>query len=392
MKKKLSVVLSLVLMLQAVLLGGLISSSASYSQSLSSPTDLRAIEITTNSVRLRWSNSETASVSGYEIYIDNSKAGTVNGTGANISNLSKETIYKFKVRAINSDGDKSLFSNEISIKTSVNNQIILPPINLEKTEVSHDYVRLNWESPGENVNIAKYEIYHDGIFLGSINSTQARISNLVENTLYIFEIASVNSNGQKSNSKALIPIKTLSQDASYDIEAPSNLELVEVTNSMVRLKWQSVENASGYYIYLDDTRLGSVKSNSARLTNLSPDTKYKITVIAFKTDIDKSKPSSILPVTTLSTNENIVLPPKNLRAIEIQNNMVRLRWDAPNNQDVVKYRVYSNNQPLGTVKGNGALIQSLSPDSSYQYQVLAIDSVGNESVKSNMLNITTVSD
>lgn len=395
MKRKVNFALAIIFMLQTVILGGLISSAGSYSHSLARPTDLRAIEITTNSARLRWANSQTNSASEYEIYMDNSKIGTVNTTGANISNLSEDTIYKFKVRAMTSDGDKSSFSSEISIKTSNDNQLILPPINTEAVEVGHNQVRLSWDSPYQNLDIEKYEIYHEDTLLGNVSSTHARISNLTEDTKYIFEIVSVHSSGKKSNSKALIPVKTLSKEQSPDMQKPSNLELVEVTNNIIRFKWeqkQQTQDISGYYIYLDDARLGSVSNVSARLSNLSPDTKYKIAVVAFDKDGNTSDPSDILTVKTLSTDQVNVLPPNNLRATQIHKDMVRLRWDAPDNQDIARYRVYSNNTSLGTVRAQGAIIQSLNPGSTYQYQISAIDSEGNESAKSDILTITTVSD
>lgn len=85
----------------------------------SSPTGLSVSEITGNSIRLTWiASSDNIGVVGYKIYQDNVYMKTVTQTTSIITGLSLNTLYLFKVSAIDAANNESEKSNSISVTTS----------------------------------------------------------------------------------------------------------------------------------------------------------------------------------------------------------------------------------------------------------------------------------
>ncbi len=84
------------------------------------PTNLRSTSASANSVGLAWNAStDNVGVTGYEIFKDGELAGTADGnaTSTTISALTPDTTYTFTAKARDAAGNRSLASNEISVKT-----------------------------------------------------------------------------------------------------------------------------------------------------------------------------------------------------------------------------------------------------------------------------------
>lgn len=72
------------------------------------PTDLSASNITENSADISWTaSSDNVGVTGYNIYVDGSLAGTTANTSASITGLSASTTYTIAVEAEDEAGNKS---------------------------------------------------------------------------------------------------------------------------------------------------------------------------------------------------------------------------------------------------------------------------------------------
>ncbi len=84
----------------------------------STPTNLTSLNLTSSSVSLDWNAStDNVAVSGYDVYQDNTKIETISSTVYNVTGLSPNTSYAFKIRAKDAAGNVSRFSNTKRVTT-----------------------------------------------------------------------------------------------------------------------------------------------------------------------------------------------------------------------------------------------------------------------------------
>jgi parallel beta-helix repeat protein len=84
--------------------------------------------------------------------------------------------------------------------------------------------------------------------------------------------------------------------------------------------------------------------------------------------------------------------PQNLQSPSQTGTTVDLTWDASSDDvAVVQYKIYVDNSEAGTSSGTFFTVTGLSPSTSYDFQVSAVDSSANESLRSAVLTVSTLS-
>jgi hypothetical protein len=157
---------------------------------------------------------------------------------------------------------------------------------------------------------------------------------------------------------------------------PQDFKLVKVTSDSIELEWKpprqddlsSTANIKGYEIQYfkvidasdpsmqtSETQIFKRKISHKRLkttiTNLEPNSLYKIQIFAYNIKGDGQRSNQLL-VQTMDEGPN---KPENIRS-EIYNNMLHIKWQPPsvsssdktsnsrNHQKVAGYRLYFNNE------------------------------------------------
>ena len=88
------------------------------SQAPTTPANLRATSIGGSHVTLFWTPSiDDVSLSNYEIFDGNTLLASADTTQIQLTSLIPETVYQFQVRAVDTAGNASAFSNAITIST-----------------------------------------------------------------------------------------------------------------------------------------------------------------------------------------------------------------------------------------------------------------------------------
>ncbi|MDY8137517.1 GEVED domain-containing protein [Aquimarina sp. 2201CG5-10] len=123
------------------------------------------------------------------------------------------------------------------------------PTNLVVTSVTNTEVNLSWTASTDNVGVTGYEVYRDGINLGTTTNgdTTARVFNLSANTTYTFYVIAIDAAGNKSTASDTVTATTTGGDTTPDYCTPS------------------AGNPSGQHI--TNVTIGSINNNSGAGTN-----------------------------------------------------------------------------------------------------------------------------
>ncbi|WP_068616090.1 fibronectin type III domain-containing protein [Paenibacillus tuaregi] len=176
--------------------------------------------------------------------------------------------------------------------------------------------------------------------------------------------------------------------------APTNVVAVSKTSTSVNLNWTaSTDNVgvTGYTVSYGDQSV-NVTGTSASITGLTPDTSYVFTVKAKDAKGNQSAASTPLTVKTNAASpggdQTAPSAPGNVQVTAKSATSVTLSWTAStDNVGVTGYTVSYGNQSLN-VTSTTAVINGLTPTTSYQFTVTAKDAAGNVSAGTSV-SVTT---
>ncbi|MBK5491251.1 lytic polysaccharide monooxygenase [Bacillus sp. TH17] len=187
-----------------------------------------------------------------------------------------------------------------------------------------------------------------------------------------------------------------------DTEAPtrpSGLQVVKTTSNSVELNWKPATDNVGvkeYQVLRNGEVINTVAGTSVVDKKLSPNTDYTYTVKAVDAVGNISKESEALVIKTTVEKPDTEAPtqPKGLHSMGITANTVDLMWSpSEDNIDVDHYIVYREiagvTKEIGTVNTTSFMDKNLQVNTTYKYVVTAVDTAGNESMKSDILTVTT---
>lgn len=126
----------------------------------SNPTGLYEVSAGSNSITLSWNAStDNISVNGYEIYRDNVLIGYSNLLSYTDTGLNPTTMYGYKIKAKDSAGNVSGFSNSITSTTTIWSDTTAPTTNflsVSYVDTIAPSVSLDWTAASDNVAIDGY--------------------------------------------------------------------------------------------------------------------------------------------------------------------------------------------------------------------------------------------
>jgi endonuclease I/chitodextrinase len=179
--------------------------------------------------------------------------------------------------------------------------------------------------------------------------------------------------------------------------AATNLAVTGTTSSAVSLSWTAgTDNiaVTSYDIYMNGVLKTSVSGSNltASINGLSASTAYSFYIIAKDAAVNSSPVSNTANGTTTIAIADTEIPtaPTNLAVTGSSSSTVSLSWTAStDNIGIASYDVYVNSAFKSTVSGTTALINGLTPSTTYSFYVLAKDAAANPSPQSNSVNGTT---
>ncbi len=211
-------------------------------------------------------------------------------------------------------------------------------------QLQHNEVILSWDSVA---NATQYKIYQSTdnstwTLLNSTNATTYTTAKLTNSGTYYYKIEALNSTGavlstQYTNVKFYPPAK------------PAGLTAV-ISGGEVKLSWNAVTGATGYYVYRgtsagNETLLGSALNNSYTDSNIKAGTTYYYYVIAYNST-GESAASAEIQVTPTSGGGTVIIGPTQWNTYLLAVGFLLLYvgaplyiWGGESHKDVAKYAV-----------------------------------------------------
>lgn len=369
--------------------------------SITSPTSSATVKGTAQTTATA---SDSVGVSKAELYVNNVLKQTVAGTGpfaasidttAYANNVQIEIVWK----AYDAAGNVGV----ANVKAVVNNPDTTAPTtpaNLVVTSNLYNSVQLSWGASTDNVGIANYQIKRGGVVIAVVPGTSLTFTDdtVSAGTAYSYQVQAADA---ANNLSALSNSASASTPQAPDTQAPTapaNVSATAPAYNRVALSWSaSTDNkaVAGYYVVRNGVTLASTTSTTYSDANVSANTSYSYTVIAYDAagNTASSAAASVktpdIPDTTAPT------VPQSLTAQAVSATQINISWaPSTDNIGVTSYKIYRGSTILTTVSAATATSYgdaNLTASTSYTYTVVACDVAGNCSAQSTPATVTTLS-
>ncbi|MGF7045912.1 chitodextrinase [Paenibacillus sp. DS2015] len=179
------------------------------------------------------------------------------------------------------------------------------PTNVTSTGTTDTRTTISWTASTDNVGVTGYEIWRNGVKVGTTALTNYSITGLTPATVYSYTVKAYDAAGNISASSAAVSVTTTATPV--DVIAPTvptNVSATTKTETTITLGWTaSVDNVgvTGYEVWRDSLKVGTSTSTSYTDSGLTPATVYSYTVKAYDATGSISAASAIVSV---STNPN----------------------------------------------------------------------------------------
>lgn len=185
-----------------------------------------------------------------------------------------------------------------------------PPTNLYASGITETSALLNWNYAEYAVS---YEVHVNSKLISTTKNIQYRITNLDPNTVYTFQIYSVNTNGTTQSFTQTFRTKSKNEIDSSRIETPLNFHVVDLKPTSFRVEWEPSKNTE-YTAYATETQLNNVTIQASSITSSSATFRNVKSGIAYTVHVNsKGKYTSTSP-------SLLVITPQGLSVSNTQSN------------------------------------------------------------------------
>ena len=338
-----------------------------------------------------WPATDNVKVTAYEVFKDGISAGTTANLAKSFGSLAPATAYALTVRARDAKANWSAQSGVLKVSTSADITPPTVPDGLAANTVKMKSFTLTWASASDNVKTVAYEIFRDGVSLGTTAARSKNITGLNPDTSYAMTARAVDATGNWSAMSMAVAVRTLAD--TEPPSAPAGLTAISVAATKFTLKWAAAKDnlkVTAYEVFRNGISLGTTATASRVITGLAPASTHAMTVRAGDAAGNWSERSAVLSVTTAADTTKPTTP-AGLVASDMGPTEFTLGWaPSTDNVGVVAYEVFRNGVSVATTASLQLKLADLSPGTVQAMRVRARDAAGNWSAQSAILKVKTM--
>ena len=340
------------------------------------------LEVKGNFTQISGNENNFYATGDHKVVLSGTKQQKINFSSAN---------SKFNVLEINKPMDTGYVFNRTPVwnelvETAMDTQAPTAPKNLKSDLQTVTSISLKWSESTDNNAVTGYDVYRNGVRVGSTNKIEFIDDRLKSNTSYTYYVIAYDAMHNESDWSNIIEVKTLPDENAPT--QPTGLKVKSQTSSSVVINWTaSTDNSKveGYDVYRNDILIGTVNGTSFTDNSISNGL-YVYYVKAFDDTDNYSEASEKLTVDTEAPTSPV------LEIESSTNNQAVLSWNCVDNVGVEKYEIFRNGQKIATITETTYLDKDLDYDETYEYYVIAYDKANNVSEKSNTVTVYTGED
>jgi chitodextrinase len=367
------------------------------------PRKLTVSGSTQTSVSLSWTAStDNVGVTGYGIYLNGVPVGSTVSLTYDLSGLTCGTTYAIEVDAYDAAGNRSIQSAVMGA-TSVCPDSDPPsaPTGLMQLAAGATGVVLGWTPSSDNVGVAGYDVFADGLPAGTTGEAGFALSGLTcGGVVYVIAVDAFDAAGNHSATATLI----VATSACPDTQAPSvptGLVQTASTGTSITLSWApSTDNVgvAGYGVYNGAASSGATNDPKYTVTGLACGTGYALAVDAFDAAGNRSDKAYLSATTSACApsppqpSSSDTQPPSTPSVFSVTGSTqtsISVAWTASiDNVGVAGYGVYLDGALAGSTAQTSYTFAGVWCGTSHILEVDAYDAAGNRSARTAMVAAT----
>jgi chitodextrinase len=177
------------------------------------PANLSANAVSSSEIDLTWSPStDNVAVAGYQVFRDTAQIATTTSAKYFDKAVAAGVQYTYAVAAFDAAGNISLQSSPVSGQTSSGSDTTPPsvPANLQSSKVTSSSLTVAWSPSTDNVGVAGYQVFRNGVQVGTVTTTTFADTGLAVATTYAYTVAAYDSSGNVSVQSPSLLVTTTS--------------------------------------------------------------------------------------------------------------------------------------------------------------------------------------
>jgi fibronectin type 3 domain-containing protein/beta-mannanase len=210
--------------------------------------------------------SDAVGVTSYDVYRDGAVVATVPvpTTTHSDAGLNDGRSYQYSVTARDAAGNVSAVSNVVDLMTP---DVTAPSkVNGVTATTSGGTVSLSWSAASDNVGVAGYTVYRDGLIIGTSTNTTFNDSQVVQGKSYTYTVRARDAAG---NSSEISTATVITVPDTTNPGLPGNFKAV-AGKKLVTLSWtKATDNigVAGYYLIRDGVRIATLSPTTTSYTD-----------------------------------------------------------------------------------------------------------------------------
>jgi len=265
------------------------------------------------------------------------------------------------------------------------------PTGLSEIAGTATSVSLGWNASTDNVGVAGYSVYRNGVLVSTSSGTSYTVAGLSCATSYTFSVDAYDTAGNHSAQVALSAATAACGDTVAP-SAPSGLKATGATGSSVSFSWAASSDnvgVAGYGVYRGGSLAASTTATNYTLGGLSCGTTYSIGVDAYDAAGNRSPQASLTIATSPCDTTSPTVPATPTASTTTQTSIALMWGPSSDNTAVAGYDVYRDGTKVGSVATTSYTFTGLTCATNYTLGVEAYDAVGNHSARSSVAASTS---
>lgn len=263
------------------------------------------------------------------------------------------------------------------------------PTGLRATQILSDRVDLAWDPPPAGRRVGHYRLYRSTagssitVVIDSVPSLSFNDIGLTAWTRYVYQVAAVDTDAVVGPRSAPLAVRTL--DGTPPTSA-TNLVATAVSASQINVSWAPASDPESginrYRIYRLGVLIDSTSATSYADRGLLAHKTYSYYVVAVNNQHLSGPPSNSATATTLDGSPPSA--PTSLSATAVSATEIALAWGAASDPEsgITLYRIYRGGALIANASGTSFNDTGLAPNTTYTYEVSAVNGAGLEGPRS----------